>query len=46
MLVAIVIAAEFAQNCQNLPKDNWLEELWMPPRIQILVFLKNTNFYV
>jgi hypothetical protein len=33
---------KIAQNCQNLPKDNFE----IPPKIKILVFFENKNFYI
>jgi hypothetical protein len=46
MLSATVNAAKSAQNCQNLPKfaQRWNFEI--PPKIEILVFSKNKNFYM
>jgi hypothetical protein len=35
-----------AQNCQNLPKSAQRGNFEIPPKIEILVFLKNKNFYV
>jgi hypothetical protein len=47
MLSATVNAAKSAQNCQNLPKSAQnLKNFEMPPKIEILVFFKNKNFYV
>jgi hypothetical protein len=43
MLLAIVNAAEFAQIC---PKTISLRNFEMPLKIEILIFLKNKNFYV
>jgi hypothetical protein len=43
MLSAIVNAAESAQNC---PKTISLKNFELPPKIEILVFSKNKNFYV
>jgi hypothetical protein len=53
MMSAIVNAAEFAQNYAKLPKfakiypkTISLRNFEMPPKIEILVFFKNKNFYV
>jgi hypothetical protein len=53
MLSATVNAAIFAQICPKLPKfakfypkTISLRNFGMPPKIEILVFLKNKNFYV
>jgi hypothetical protein len=35
-----------AQNCQNLPKSAQRQNFEIPPKIEILVFFKNKNFYV
>jgi hypothetical protein len=43
MLSATVNAANYAQNCPNLPKAKTFE---IPPKIKILVFFKNKIFYV
>jgi hypothetical protein len=43
MLSAIVNAAKSAKIC---PKTISLRNFEMPPKIEILVFLKNKNFYV
>jgi hypothetical protein len=34
-----------AQNCQNLPKFAHRRNFEIPPKIEILVFFKNKNFY-
>jgi hypothetical protein len=53
MLSATVNGAESAQNCPKLPKfakicpkTISLRNFEMPPKIEILVFFKNKNFYV
>jgi hypothetical protein len=48
MLSATVNAANSAQNCQNQPKDETAQRrnFEIPPKIEILVFSKNKNFYV
>jgi hypothetical protein len=53
MLSATINATEFAQICPKLPKfaklcpkTISLRNFEMPPKIEILVFLKNKNFYV
>jgi hypothetical protein len=53
MLSAIVNAAKSAQNNPKLPKfakicpkTISLRNFEMPPKIEILVFFKNKNFYV
>jgi hypothetical protein len=33
-----------AQNCQNLPKSAQRQNFEIPPKIEILVFLKNKNY--
>jgi hypothetical protein len=43
MMLAIVNVVESAQIC---PKTISLRNFEMPPKIEILVFLKNKNFYV
>jgi hypothetical protein len=35
-----------AQNCQNLLKSAQRKTFEIPPKIEILVFLKNKNLYV
>jgi hypothetical protein len=37
--------ANSAQNCQNLPKFAQRRIFEIPPKIEILVFFKNKNFY-
>jgi hypothetical protein len=46
MLSATVNVGKTAQNCQNLLKyaKRWNFEI--PPKIEILVFSKNKNFYL
>jgi hypothetical protein len=48
MLSATVNAAEFAQNCPKLPKfaKIYPKTISLPPKIEILVFLKNKTFHV
>jgi hypothetical protein len=53
MLSATINAVESAQNYPKLPKfakicpkTISLRNFEMPPKIEILVFLKNKNFYV
>jgi hypothetical protein len=53
MLSATVNAAKSAQNYPKLPKfakicpkTISLRNFEMPPKIEVLVFLKNKNFYV
>jgi hypothetical protein len=52
MLSAAVNAGKSDQNCPKLPKDENLSksaQRWnfeIPPKIEILVFFKNKNFYV
>jgi hypothetical protein len=53
MLSATVNAVESAQNCPKLPnfakicpKIISLRNFEIPPKIEILVFFKNKNFYV
>jgi hypothetical protein len=46
MLSATVNAANSAQNCQNLAKFAQKRNFEIPPKIEILVFLKNKNLYV
>jgi hypothetical protein len=46
MLSAIVNAGKSAQNCQNLPKFAQRRNFEIPPKIEILVFFKNKNFYL
>jgi hypothetical protein len=41
-----VNAAKSAQNCPKLPKSAQRLNFEMPPKIEILLFLKNKNFYV
>jgi hypothetical protein len=43
MLSATANAAKFAEIC---PKTISLRNFEMPPKIEILVFFKNKNFYV
>jgi hypothetical protein len=43
-LSATVNAANFAQNCQNLPKFAQRQNFEIPPKIEILVFLQNKKF--
>jgi hypothetical protein len=40
------ILPKSAQNCPNLPKSAQGRNFEIPPKIEILVFLKNKNFYV
>jgi hypothetical protein len=35
-----------AQNSQNLPKFAQRQNFEIPPKIEILVFFKNKNFYM
>jgi hypothetical protein len=49
MLSATVNAAKSAQNCpklSKLPKSAQRRNFEIPPKIEILVFFKNKNFYV
>jgi hypothetical protein len=53
MLSATVNASNFGQinpnqpkTAQNLPKFAQRQNFEIPPKIEILVFLKNKNFYV
>jgi hypothetical protein len=46
MLSATVNAANSAQNCPKLPKSAKRRNFEIPPKIEILVFSKNKNFYV
>jgi hypothetical protein len=46
MLSATVNAANSAQNCPKLPKSAQRWNFEIPPKIEILVFFKNKNFYV
>jgi hypothetical protein len=46
MLSATVNAANSAQNCPKLPKSAQRWNFEIPPKIEILVFLKNKNFNV
>jgi hypothetical protein len=53
MMSATVNAAKFAQNYPKLPKfakiypkTISLRSFEMPPKLEILVFFKNKNFYV
>jgi hypothetical protein len=46
MQSAIANAANSAQNCPKLPKFVQRRNFEIPPKIEILVFLKNKNFYV
>jgi hypothetical protein len=45
MLSATVNAAK-SQNCPKLPKSAQKRNFEIPPKIEILVFFKNKNFYV
>jgi hypothetical protein len=38
--------ANSAQNYQNLPNYTQRQNFEMPPKIEILVFFKNKNFYM
>jgi hypothetical protein len=40
------ILPKTAQNCQNLQKSAQQRNFEVPPKIEILVFFKNENFYV
>jgi hypothetical protein len=40
------ILSKTAQNCQNLQKSAQQRNFEIPPKIEILVFFKNKNFYV
>jgi hypothetical protein len=40
------ILPNFAQNCPNLPKFAQRQNFEIPPKIEILVFLKNNFFYI
>jgi hypothetical protein len=40
------ILPKTAQNCQNLPKYAQRQNFKISPKFEILVFLKNKNFYV
>jgi hypothetical protein len=46
MLSAIANVAEFAQNCPKLPKSAQRQNFEIPPKIKILMFFKDINFYV
>jgi hypothetical protein len=46
ILSATVSAANSAQNCPKLPKSAQRQKFETPPKIKILVFFKNKNFYV
>jgi hypothetical protein len=46
MLSATINAANSTQNCQNLPKFAERQNFEIPPKIEILVFFENENFYV
>jgi hypothetical protein len=46
MLPATTNAAKSTQNCQNLPKSVQRQNFIMPPKIEILVLLKNKKIYV
>jgi hypothetical protein len=47
MLSATVNATKSAQNCLSLPKFVQKQNFEIPPKIKILVFLKNNkNLYV
>jgi hypothetical protein len=41
-----VNAAKSAQNCPKLSKSAQKRNFEIPPKIEILVFFKNKNFYV
>jgi hypothetical protein len=43
MLLAAANATKSAQNYQNLPKFAQKRNFEIPPKIEILVFLKNKN---
>jgi hypothetical protein len=40
------ILPKTAKICQNLPKSAQKQNFEIPPKIEILVFFKNKNFYV
>jgi hypothetical protein len=40
------ILPKTAQNCPNLPKSALRQNFEIPPKIEILVFFKNKNYYV
>jgi uncharacterized protein YaaW (UPF0174 family) len=42
--VNVTNSTKTAQICQNLPKSIQRQNFEMPPKIEILVFLKNKNF--
>jgi hypothetical protein len=44
MLLAIANAAKFTQICPKLPKFAQIQTFEIPPKIKILVFLKNKIF--
>jgi hypothetical protein len=44
MLLAIANATKSVQNYQNLPKSTQKRNFEIPPKIEILVFLKNKKF--
>jgi hypothetical protein len=46
MLSTIVNVAKFAQICPKLPKVAKKQNFEIPPKLEILVFFKNKNFYV
>jgi hypothetical protein len=46
MLLATVNATKFPQNCPKLPKFAQRRNFEIPPKIEILEFFKNKNFYV
>jgi hypothetical protein len=46
MLSAIANVAEFAQNCPKLPKSAQRQNFEIPPKIKILMFLKNKDLYL
>jgi hypothetical protein len=46
MLSATANAAKSAQNCPILPKFAQRRNFEIPPKIEILVFLKNKNLFV
>jgi hypothetical protein len=46
MLLATANAENSAQNCPKLPKFAKRRNFEIPPKIEVLVFSKNKNFYV
>jgi hypothetical protein len=46
MLLVTVNAGKSAQICPKLPKSAQRWNFEIPPKIEILVFFKNKNFYV